>query len=488
MNYRIGRSIAKNLMYNLLFQVATLVLPLITVPYISRILRAEGIGTYSYTLSIVQYFIIVGTLGLSVYGNRQIAYTRDNKEKMSRIFWSILLLRIITTGLASILYFIIFFNVQIYREVYMIQVINIVAAMIDISWLYLGLEDFKKTVTINLSVKIIGVCLIFSFVKTTNDLNLYVLLNVLMTLLCNIVMWIHLPNTVNKVKLKFNDITVHLVPSIKLFIPQIAIQVYAVLDKTMIGALINVGEVGYFEQSEKIVKAVLGLVTALGVVMLPRMSNIFAKGDKEKMDSYLNISLKGVAYVAVPMSIGIGSISNEFAPWFFGAGFEPVKIMIIVLSPILFFIAMSNVMGIQYLLPSNRIKEFTSSVITAAVVNVILNLILIPQMKALGACIATVISEFSVTVVQYYYLRREINIIEYLKGLVKYILAAAIMAVAIRVIGIAMGVGASTTIVQGITGAAVYIAILTILREKINATLYAAVFARISKNRRERNF
>lgn len=474
------QSIAKNLMYNLLLQVATLVLPLITVPYVSRILGAQGIGTYSYTLSITQYFIIMGTLGLTIYGNRQIAYARDDKEKMSRTFWSIFVLRVITTGFATLLYSVIFWNTQTYREIYMIQTINIVAAMIDISWLYMGLEDFKKTVTTNLTVKIIGVCLIFTLVKTSEDFNLYVLINVLMALLGNLVMWMYLPGTVIRVKLRLNDFTDHLAPAIQLFIPQIAIQVYVVLDKIMIGALANVVEVGYFEQSEKIVKAVMGLVTALGIVMLPRMSNIFANGDKGKMDRYLNKSLQGVAYVAVPLTVGIASISNEFVPWFFGPGFEPVTYLMMALTPILFFIAMSNVMGTQYLLPSNRTKEFTASVTTGAVVNVILNLILIPQMKALGACIATVAAEFAVTAIQYYYLRREVDNKAYLKGLVKYIIAAVIMFVGVRVIGTSMGVGITTTVVQCSIGFVVYVAVLAILREEMNATLFGIMIGRIS--------
>ncbi|KGK91415.1 sugar lyase [Desulfosporosinus sp. HMP52] len=479
-----GNSIAKNLMYNLLLQAATLVLPLMTVPYLSRILGAEGIGIYVYTLTFSQYFIIIGSLGLSLYGNRQIAYTRDNKDRMSRAFWSIFLLRIMTIGLALILYLIIFSKVQIYRPLFMIQILNIVAAMVDLSWLYLGLEDFKKTVTRSLIVKVIGVCLIFTFVRTSKDLNLYVLINVLIELLGNMVMWVYLPNTVNRVRLKFSDLLLHLVPSIKLFIPQIAIQVYVVLDKTMLGVLIGVEEVGYFEQSERIVKVVLGLVTALGVVMLPRMSNIFAKGDKQKMDSYLNISLKGVAYVAVPLTFGLGSISNEFVPWFFGVGFEPVEYLIIALAPILFFIAMSNVMGTQYLLPSNRTREFTASVMTGAIVNVILNLILIPHFRALGACLATVMAEVSVTMVQYYCLRREIAIKEYLKMLAKFCLAAASMALIVRIIGHALGVGAGTTFLQGVAGVVVYIAVLFLLREKINAYILEAAFLRLGKGKK----
>jgi O-antigen/teichoic acid export membrane protein len=226
---------------------------------------------------------------------------------------------------------------------------------------------------------------------------------------------------------------------------------------------------------------VLGLVTALGIVMLPRMSNVYANGDREQMNSYLNIGLKGVAYVAIPMSFGIAGISNEFVPWFFGPGFEPVIFLMTVLTPILFFIAMSNVLGIQYLLPSNRTREYTASVTAGAFINLILNLILIPKMKALGACIGTVAAEFVVAAFQYYCLRKEINIKDYLKGLVKYSVAAMIMFVVVRLIGIEMGVKIGTTIVQCLAGVIIYILILTILREKINSILFIALIHWIRK-------
>ncbi|MDQ0154189.1 flippase [Robertmurraya andreesenii] len=477
-----GNSIAKNLMYNVLLQVVTIILPLITLPYVSRVIGAEGIGTYGYTLSITQFFIIIGTLGMTTYGNRQIAYTRNDKEKMSRTFWSILLLRFITTGIATLLYSILFWNNEEYHLVFMIQTLNLIAAMVDISWLFMGLEDFKKTVIRNLAVKIIGVCLIFIFVKTKNDTNLYVLINVLMMLIGNLVLWMYLPKTVSKVKLKFEDLTLHLVPAIQLFIPQIAIQVYAVLDKAMLGFLTNVSEVGYYDQAQKIIKAALSLVTALGVVMLPRMSNIFATGDKKTMNKYLNSSLKGVAYIAIPMSIGIASISYEFVPWFFGLGFESVTYLLILLAPILFFIAMSNVMGMQYLLPANRTKEFTISVIVGVIVNVMFNIALIPLLKSAGAAIGTVIAEFSVAIVQYYFLRNEINKKDYLISVLKYATAAFLMFIIVRTIGYIMQDGFLTILVQSSLGLCFYVMILWILREKLNNKIISILIRKV-KNR-----
>lgn len=484
-----SKSIAKNFLYNLMLQIVTLFMPLITVPYVSRILGKEGVGVYSYTLSIVQYFVILGTLGISMYGNRQIAYVRDDKVKMSDTFWSITFLKFITTSVSLVFYIAIFgFNKE-YGYIYLIQSLNIVAAMIDISWLYMGLEDFKKTVTRNLMVKVICVISIFIFVKTYEDLYKYILINSFMTLFGNLVMWMYVPKVVLKAKVKLKDIKSHLIPAIQLFIPQIAIQIYAVLDKTMLGILANTSEVGLYEQSQKIIKLVLGLVTSLGVVMLPRMSNTFANGDKEKMNEYLNTSLQGVAYVSIPMAIGLASISNEFVPWFFGPDFESVSYLMIILTPILFFIAMSNVLGIQYLLPTNRTKEFTASVTVGAIINVILNLFLIPKYKAVGSCISTVIAEFGVTLIQYWSLKDNINVKKIVRSVLKYLISSIIMFICVRFVGTYMGAKIITTIVQSITGVIIYIVILTLLKEDMNLKAIKFIISKIrSANNSQVNF
>lgn len=474
-----SKSIAKNFIYNLMLQIVTLFMPLITVPYVSRVLGKEGVGVYSYTYSIVQYFIILGTLGISMYGNREIAYVRDDKVKMSKTFWSITLLKVITTSIALLFYFLIFGLNKQYGLIYLIQSLNIIAAMLDISWLYMGLEDFKKTVTRNLAVKIICIICIFIFIKTYDDLYLYVLINAFMNLFGNLVMWMYIPKVVLKSKVTFEDIKCHIVPTLQLFVPQIAIQIYAVLDKTMLGVLANTGEVGLYEQSEKIVKLVLGLVTSLGVVMLPRMSNTFANGNRTKMNEYLNTSLQGVAYVSIPMAVGLAAVSNEFVPWFFGEDFNSVSYLMTILTPILFFIAMSNVLGTQYLLPSNRTREFTMSVTAGAIINVIFNFILIPKYKSIGSCISTVFAELGVTFIQFMYLKSNIKLKSVFMSILRYLLSSTIMFACVRFIGAYMGVKIITTVVQCIVGAVIYILMLSILKEEMNYMIFRFIVYKI---------
>ncbi|MFR2820789.1 flippase [Clostridium sp.] len=473
------KSIKINFIYNLIFQIVTLCLPLITVPYTSRVLGREGVGLYSYTLSITQYFIIIGTLGMSLYGNRAIAYVRDNKKELSKTFWAILVLRILTTTISLIMYLSIFCLNNENKIMYLIQALNILAATIDISWLYMGLEDFRKTVTRGLVVKILCVLSIFIFVREQSDLWIYTLINALMLVLGNGFMWLYLPKAVDKTKITFKDMKIHLIPTLQMFIPQIAIQVYAVLDKTMLGILATKGDVGIYEQSQKIVKIVGGLVTSLGVVMLPRMSNTFANGDKKKMNEYLNKSLIFVSYMSIPMFIGLAAISNEFVPWFFGEDFLQVRYIMMILTPILFFIAINNVLGVQYLLPTNRTKEYTIAVSTGAITNVVFNFLLIPKYKVIGACIATLLAELIVPVVELIILRKNINIKYIFKNIYKYFFAGAIMFIIVRFIGKFMGVSILTTMIQAFSGGCIYLATLLIFKDEFTKVIIGNIFSTI---------
>lgn len=470
-----NKSILKNLSYNVMLQIVLMVLPLISIPYVSRVLGADGIGAYSFTLSMTQYFIILGTMGTALYGNRQIAYTRDDKAHMSSTFWSILLIRVITTSMALVVYYAMFWNSNSLRELRFIQSIHIVAQMVDISWLFMGMEDFKRIVTRNLLIKLLGLSAIFMFVKTSNDVALYTWINLGMSVSSSLIMWIYVPKMVLWIKPKTDELKAHFLPIIKLFIPQIASQVYVLLDKTMIGLLSSIEQVGFYTQAERIVRAILELTSALGVVMLPRMSHIFSKGDHEKMDSYLNKSLLGVTYISIPMMVGLMAVTHEFVPWFFGPGYTEVEILMMTIAPILLFISLSSVLGVQYLLPANKVNQFTISIVTGAVVNLLLNSLLIPRIFALGAVIGTISAEFSVMMVQAYFLKNKIRISSYLKGLVKYSFSAFLMFITVRFIGVNLGSSALTNMIQATLGAIVYLLTLITLKDETNGVVMNVV-------------
>lgn len=461
------KSITKNYIYNLTYQILILILPLITTPYISRVLGAENIGIYSYTISIVTYFILFGSLGIAMYGQREIAYLQDDKQRYSKTFWEIFILRFITMFISMAVFYFAFAKGGQYSIYYKILLLEMIANCLDISWFFQGLEEFKKVVIRNTIVKIVSIICIFIFVKNSNDLIIYFLIYVLSTLSGNITLWTYLSKFLTRIKIKELNILKHLKPTIALFIPQIAIQIYTVLDKVMIGAIItDKSEVGYYEQSQKIIKMLLTVVTSLGTVMVPRIANTFINGDTKKIQEYMKRAFNFVFLIAFPMMFGVLAISNNFVPIFFGQGYEKVAILMSVISPILLIIGLSNVIGTQYLLPTKKQKEFTISVAMGALVNFTINMLLIKKYGALGASIGTVVAEICVTIMQFIFIRKSFNILKILKISIKYLIASVIMFIGCIIIGNIIKNSLYAIIAQVVVGIGVYGIILLILKDQ----------------------
>ena len=425
------KSIAKNYIYNMIYQVLILVLPLITTPYLSRVLGPEGIGIYGYTYSIVTYFILFGSLGVAMYGQREIAYAQENVEARKKVFIEIIIFRFLSIMLASIAYFFLFMNGKEYQIYYQILLIELIAAAFDICWFFQGMEEFKRTVTRNVLVRICSVSLVFIFVKTKEDLAKFTLIYSLADLIGNLSLWIYVPKYIKGAKVKNINVLKHLPQIILLFIPQIANQIYKILDTTMIGTLVeNKAETGYYEQGQKVIRLLLTVVTSLGVVMVPRMASTYASGDNEKIKNYMKMSFKFVFFLAFPIMFGIMSISKAFVPVFFGTGYDKVVILINVISPILILMGMGNVLGTQYLLPTKKQKEYTISVAIGLGVNFVLNYFLIRKYASIGASIATVLSELVIVIIQFQYIKKDISFKNLLEMAWKYFLSGVIMFIA----------------------------------------------------------
>ena len=461
-------SVKRNYIYNLLYQILTIIIPLITTPYLSRVLGAENIGIYSFTISITTYFILFGSLGVAIYGQREIAYVQNDIRKRSKIFFEITFMRCITLGVSLFIFYITFCLKGQYSIYYKILILEIIANAIDISWYFQGLEEFKKTVIRNTIVKLISVICIFLFVKESVDLNKYFIIYVLSTLLGNLSLWMYLPKFVQKVKIKELNLFRHVKPTIMLFIPQVATQIYTVLDKTMIGVIVsNKAEVGYYEQAQKIVKLLMTLATSLGTVMMPRIAATFASGNHEKLREYMNKSFHFILLLAFPLMFGIISVSSSFVPIFYGKGYDKVVPLLCVISPIIVLIGLSNITGTQYLLPTKKQNQYTLSVVVGAIVNFILNLILIKYFASIGASIATVIAELAVTSIQFILVRKEIKFIDVIKLSYKYVIGSLIMFMCSMIVGYFIKDNLVSIILQVIVSCFVYFLVIYILKDKM---------------------
>ena len=282
--------VVNNFIYNTLYQILVLIVPLITMPYVSRVLGVTNIGIFNYAQSIATYFILIGAVGTTLYGQREIAYLHYKPEERSKVFWEIEVFRIVTVIICTIFYIVVFCNFGRYTLVYEILIIEIAATAFDISWLFMGMEDFKLTVIRNTIIKVVGVICVFAFVRSVDDLGIYTACMTVPILLGNISLWFALRRYVVKVDVSAKElikgIKLRLLPIFILFLPQIAIDVYTVLDKTMLGVLASsIDEVGYYSQAQKIVKIILMIVTSRGCLcfrqcQLPLQEAIMKESEK----------------------------------------------------------------------------------------------------------------------------------------------------------------------------------------------------------------
>jgi len=459
--------LVKNYLYNAGYNLLILLTPLLTVPYISRVLGPTGVGINATTNSVITYFLLAGTVGITIYGNREIAFIRDDTSKRSKVFWEIELLQIITIAIAYVAFLIFLFFETQFKLAFFYQSFLIIAGAFDISWYFMGLEDFKKTVVRNTFVKLASLIAIFALVKSRNDIGIYILILSLSQLLGNISLWPYLVKSVSKPKWRDLNIMAHLLPSLSLFVPQVATTIYLAVNKTMLWKLDSVVASGYYDYSDKLIKIVLAVVTATGTVMLPHIANLYANHKMEQVKKYLYASCDFVLAISIPMAFGIAGISTTFAPWFFGAKFTSVNTLLLIEAPVIIFIGLSNVIGQQYLLPTKRTKEFTQSVVLGAVVNVVINIPLIIFWGVRGAMYATVFSELTVTLYQLFRTRKDLSIRKLFVNFWKYILAATIMFLVIFYLNTVMAISTISLAFQIIVGLVLYLGLLLILKPTI---------------------
>lgn len=420
-------NIKKNFIYNAFYNILVLILPLATTPYISRIMGASGVGVYSYAYSIASYFGLFILLGLNNYGNRTIASVRDNKKKLSHTFWSIYTMQVFMGILVIAIYLIYCFFIAKDKTMAFIQIIYLVSVVLDINWFFFGLEQFKLTVTRNTLIKIINVLCIFIFVKSKNDIYLYAVIMVAGTLVSQSVLWFFLKKNISFCTVKLIHVTKHIKANIILFIPVIAVSLYTTMSKIILGSMSSVEAVGYYESSNRLTMIPSMAITSLGTVMLPRMSNLMANGNEKEAKRYIQKSLHVSVFLSCSMAFGLSAVCEEFVPIFYGEGFEECIeiISVLVLSSI--FISWANVIRTQYLIPNKNDRIFIISVSLGAIVNIVLNLLLIPKLAAFGSAIATLCAEAIVCVYQSYMVRKKLKIKRYLKEVIPFLVSGILM-------------------------------------------------------------
>ena len=466
-------TLKKNLGYQTIYQILTTCLPLITSPYLARILGAERLGIFSYTQSIVNYFTLFAMLGLANYGTRTIASVSSDKKQRSKEFLSIFTLQLITSSLAVIGYVVyMLFACKANKLIAFIQIIAVISCFFDINWMFFGLEKFEFTVKRNIIIRVATVILILSLVKTKNDLWIYVLLMGLSTLLSQIVLWFYVPKYISFVKFDLEDVVKHIKPNIVLFLPLAAMSVYHIMDKTMLGMFSTFSESGFYYNSDKIINIPAGIISGISTVMMPRISALISKGKNDEMEILFKKSLEATIFISSALAFGIAAISNEFIPVFFGEGYEKCVILTIVLAAVLIIKGFSFTFRYQYLIPYGQDKKYIQSILYGMSVNLICNVLLIPSLGAMGAVIGTLTAETVACLVQLIYVAKAIDIKKSLIKCLSNIIIGAMMFLIVRgVAGFLDSNNIIKIIVCIVTGAIAYLGIsyifLDINKDKI---------------------
>lgn len=449
----------KNYLYVVIYNILSVITPLITAPYISRVLGREGVGVFSYYYAITYYFTLIAKLGLTNYGTRRIAEVRNNKDRLSKEFTSIYSMQIIVTALVTLSYLLLV--VTTYgkdRLIGIVFAVWVIGNGINIDWFLFGVERFKETSTSNMIVKIIEVAAVFILIKQPDDVWKYCLIYSLGYLVTYIIFfWLGKPYLAFK-NLNIKETFIHIKPCLILMIPVLALSIYRSMDKVMLGFLTkDMNQNGLYENAEKIIYSLTMFISSLGQVMMPRMSALLAEGKSKEVKNGIASSLSFICFMTNAMCFGVLSVSDSLVPWFFGEEFNQSAVLMNILAITLVFIGWGNVVRTQYIIPKKKDGIYVKSITIGAIINLIVNFILIKKYGAVGACIGTVAAEFSVPVYQSIVLRKEINSGKMFLHNFQFTVYGVVMFVALKVIQHFMGLGFKTMVVQIIVGCCVYL-------------------------------
>ena len=430
-------SLKKNVALNMTKTLLSLIFPLITFPYASRILLPEGIGKVNFARSFIDYFIIIATLGISTYGIRETAKIRDDRGLLSKISREIITINIISTVISYLLLFIAIFYIpklSDYRLLLIVISAKILFTALGLDWLYGGMEDYKYITTRSVIFQIVSVILLFLFVHRPEDYLKYAFIAVFANVGSNILNWIHSKKYIDLLSKTALELKKHLKPIFILFAMAVLTKIYVVLDVTMLGFICNDWEVGIYTAAEKVNKIILSFVVAACTVLLPRLSYYSEKNEVNKFSDLVHRGFNVLLLVSVPCCIGLSLVSYQVIMLVSGENYISAVPLMRIMSPIIMIIGLSNFIGMQLFMPLRKEKYTLYSVICGAVVNFSLNLILIPKYQAFGAAISTICAEMIVTAVQLVLARDIINLKSVLKQFTVYLLDSLAMGLSVFII------------------------------------------------------
>lgn len=458
------QTVLKNIIYQFSYQFIRLLMPLVSIPVASHALGATAIGTYSFYNSIIQYFVLVAMLGTPIYGVSEIAKNKHDYKLLNDTFWSIELLGIIS-GVILVAIAIVLGTILHFPILYFIQILYVVGAALDISWLFAGLEKFKDITLMNMVMSTISFLLIITVVSATKSLVAYAFALIIANAGGQMALWAFLrKSTIGSYKSANINIGYHLKGTMMFFLAQLGIVLYTNLNKTMLGVFLpEKSIVGVYTNAVLITTTIVTLISVVDTVFLPRMTNLFGIEDSRKkavkiISNILEVQLS----LTIPLAIGLGAIAKGFVPWFFGKSFSSMTEILPFISLLVIFIPAGMTISKQYLIPKGLVQKYNKSIYIGALLSIVLNLILVPFCGLIGAVISVAVVEFSIMIIRFWNFYHLEGWLPNFRLIFKQILAAAIMGVIVYFVPGNYDI--VHTLLQVLVGGFVYVLFIILLK------------------------
>lgn len=429
-----AKSVKVNYIFNMLNTTVGLLFPIVTFPYVTRVVMADGLGRIQFLSSIINYITLLTALGIPLYAIREIARVRDNIAVRNKTAIEILLLHVILCLVGYAIVFILGITVnKIYSDIwlYLLLSLHIILSAIGVSWFYQGIEDFGYITIRSLIVRLLCLVALFTLVKSKDDIYIYAGIQVFAEVGNYLFNFYHLKKYISLRSISWKELKLlrHLTPALKIFVLNLITSIYVNLDSVMLGFLSTTVAVGFYSSVTRLTKALLGIVGALGTVLLPRLSNYISIGDH---NSFRETSLKAYNFIitlSIPMTIGLIMSASECIPVMCGQEFIPAITTMQIIAPIILFIGASSFVGLQVLYSQGKEIIVIISTLVGAIVNFSLNLLLIPKFSQDGAAIATSFAEFSVIAIMFVIGHRHIPFTAFNKYFFRILLYSFIMVI-----------------------------------------------------------
>jgi O-antigen/teichoic acid export membrane protein len=388
------QSLKKNLFFQVTYQIIILLIPLLTAGYVTRTLGDTNLGNYSYVNSIAYYFIVFSMLGISTYGQRTIASAKSNNNELRKQFWSLFYVHLVSSIIAIVAYllFVTFF-VKENQLMYYIESFFVLSALFDITWLFSGLENFQSVVIKNLFIKISSVICLFAFVHSKDDILVYIWISSLSTFLGNLLLWPQALRAVKPIKVTFKDCLCHLKPILLFFSIAVAVALYTVFDKTLLGIFDTKEDVAYYDYADKIIQIPKGIMGAITTVMMPRSCALATENNTNEAKKYIRYSMMIISLLGFGSMFGLLAIGQNLTIVYYGDEFAKSGDMLLWMSPLPYIVCMGSVFLQQYMIPQKMDKAYTIIIFANSMINLILSCAFLSVLGAYGVILGTLAAE-----------------------------------------------------------------------------------------------